>query len=301
MLHRHAHVVARHRLRHPQCCKSVPSSRQAVATARTSEMRPGEPSTAIAARPVRHRKLTSAPMPPSNPRHAPRSRTPPTVNANTRFFRSTAAPSTTVSVCKREVSTCTASNRPYRVFPSACRAPSTNTALRSPCSVLFRPYAAVTDEMAMPFFRVQDAEAVERTMWPGSSCSASLSRPLDAWTSGSRRARPARTRMTCASRFPGTEDAHGRHRSRLTTTGRKRSTASRGCFRCPVRAWASWLDGRQMKEGAHEGIDARNMSLRGAMFAPDGNQASEMAIDDRVCECCRGLWYHRDGLRHRHR
>ena len=47
-----------------------------------------------------------------------------------------------------------------------------------------------------------------------------------------------------------------------------------------------WLDGRQMKEGAHEGMDAGNMSLRGAMFAPDGNQASEMAIDDRVCECC---------------
>ena len=48
----------------------------------------------------------------------------------------------------------------------------------------------------------------------------------------------------------------------------------------------AWLDGRQMKEGAHEGMDAGNMSLRGAMFAPDGNQASEMAIDDRVCECC---------------
>ena len=47
-----------------------------------------------------------------------------------------------------------------------------------------------------------------------------------------------------------------------------------------------WLDGRQMKEGAHEGMDGGNMSLRGAMFAPDGSQASEMAIDDRVCECC---------------
>ena len=47
-----------------------------------------------------------------------------------------------------------------------------------------------------------------------------------------------------------------------------------------------WLDGRQMKEGAHEGMDAGNMSLRGAMFGPDGNQASDMAIDDRVCECC---------------
>jgi len=47
-----------------------------------------------------------------------------------------------------------------------------------------------------------------------------------------------------------------------------------------------WLDGRQMKEGAHEGMDGGNMSLRGALFGPDGNQASEMAIDDRVCECC---------------
>jgi hypothetical protein len=48
----------------------------------------------------------------------------------------------------------------------------------------------------------------------------------------------------------------------------------------------AWLDGRQMKEGPHEGMDSGNMSLRGAMFGPDGNQASEMAIDDRVCECC---------------
>ena len=47
-----------------------------------------------------------------------------------------------------------------------------------------------------------------------------------------------------------------------------------------------WLDGRQMKQGAHEGMGAGNMSLRGALFAPDGNQASEMGIDDRVCECC---------------
>ncbi len=47
-----------------------------------------------------------------------------------------------------------------------------------------------------------------------------------------------------------------------------------------------WLDGRQMKEGEHDGMDAGNMSLRGAMFAPDGTQASEASIDDRVCECC---------------
>jgi hypothetical protein len=28
-----------------------------------------------------------------------------------------------------------------------------------------------------------------------------------------------------------------------------------------------WLDGRQMKEDAPEGVDAGNMSLRGALFA----------------------------------
>ncbi len=48
----------------------------------------------------------------------------------------------------------------------------------------------------------------------------------------------------------------------------------------------AWLDGRQMKAGAHEGMNGGDMSLRGALFAPDGTQASEMAIDDRVCECC---------------
>jgi len=48
----------------------------------------------------------------------------------------------------------------------------------------------------------------------------------------------------------------------------------------------AWLDGRQMKEGTHDGMDAGNMSLRAALFAPDGNQASDMPIDDRVCECC---------------
>jgi len=47
-----------------------------------------------------------------------------------------------------------------------------------------------------------------------------------------------------------------------------------------------WLDGRQMKEGEHQGMDAGSMSVRGAMFAPDRSQASEMLIDDRVCECC---------------
>jgi hypothetical protein len=46
-----------------------------------------------------------------------------------------------------------------------------------------------------------------------------------------------------------------------------------------------WLDGRQMKEGTRDDMGG-TMSLRGAMFGPDGSQASETAIDDRVCECC---------------
>lgn len=49
---------------------------------------------------------------------------------------------------------------------------------------------------------------------------------------------------------------------------------------------AVWLDGRQMKEGAHQGMDPGNMSLRGALFGPDGTQAPDVSIDDRVCECC---------------
>jgi hypothetical protein len=48
----------------------------------------------------------------------------------------------------------------------------------------------------------------------------------------------------------------------------------------------AWLDGRQMKDGAHDGVAAGNMSLRSAMFGPDGSEVSETAIDDRVCECC---------------
>lgn len=47
-----------------------------------------------------------------------------------------------------------------------------------------------------------------------------------------------------------------------------------------------WLDGRQMKEGEHQGMDAGPMSLRGAVFNPDGTQRAEMLVDDRVCECC---------------
>lgn len=47
-----------------------------------------------------------------------------------------------------------------------------------------------------------------------------------------------------------------------------------------------WLDGRQMKESAHEGMDGGNMSVRGAIFNTNGTQASESLVDDRVCECC---------------
>jgi len=47
-----------------------------------------------------------------------------------------------------------------------------------------------------------------------------------------------------------------------------------------------WLDGRQMKEGAHEGMDAGDMSLRSAIYNLGGAQAAEMLVDARVCECC---------------
>ena len=47
-----------------------------------------------------------------------------------------------------------------------------------------------------------------------------------------------------------------------------------------------WLDGRQMKEGSHEGMDAGSMTIRGAVFNANGTQASESLVDDRVCECC---------------
>jgi hypothetical protein len=47
-----------------------------------------------------------------------------------------------------------------------------------------------------------------------------------------------------------------------------------------------WLDGRQMKAGNHEGMDAGPMSVRGAVFNREGTQTGEMLVDDRVCECC---------------
>lgn len=51
-----------------------------------------------------------------------------------------------------------------------------------------------------------------------------------------------------------------------------------------------WLDGRAMTKDAAAahggGHGAGAMSVRGAVFAPDGTQQSETLIDDRVCECC---------------
>jgi hypothetical protein len=48
----------------------------------------------------------------------------------------------------------------------------------------------------------------------------------------------------------------------------------------------AWLDGRQMKEGAHEGMDAGAMSLRATIYDTTGRQVGESLVDDRVCECC---------------
>jgi len=47
-----------------------------------------------------------------------------------------------------------------------------------------------------------------------------------------------------------------------------------------------WLDGRRMKTGEHQGMDAGPMSLRSAVYRQESTQATEMLIDDRVCECC---------------
>jgi hypothetical protein len=47
-----------------------------------------------------------------------------------------------------------------------------------------------------------------------------------------------------------------------------------------------WLDGRQMKEDAHEKMPSGSMTVRSAVFNADGRQTSEFQVDDRVCECC---------------
>ena len=48
-----------------------------------------------------------------------------------------------------------------------------------------------------------------------------------------------------------------------------------------------WLDGREMKSGAHEGHAAAGaMTLRGARIDASGRIADEARLDERVCECC---------------
>jgi hypothetical protein len=48
-----------------------------------------------------------------------------------------------------------------------------------------------------------------------------------------------------------------------------------------------WLDGRAMKPSATpDGDGGGDMTLRAAVFAADGTQLSEEAVDLRVCECC---------------
>jgi hypothetical protein len=47
-----------------------------------------------------------------------------------------------------------------------------------------------------------------------------------------------------------------------------------------------WLDGRQMNAREHDGMGAGPMTMRGAVFNLEGQQAAERLIDDRVCECC---------------
>lgn len=69
--------------------------------------------------------------------------------------------------------------------------------------------------------------------------------------------------------------------------GRKTEHGFASLFQMPGASLGLvWLDGRQMKEGDHEGMDVGAMSLRSAIYGTDGVQASEMLVDDRVCECC---------------
>lgn len=50
---------------------------------------------------------------------------------------------------------------------------------------------------------------------------------------------------------------------------------------------AAWLDGRNMKEGDHDGHEGGgDMTLRYANVAADGKLSAEAQLDVRVCECC---------------
>jgi hypothetical protein len=47
-----------------------------------------------------------------------------------------------------------------------------------------------------------------------------------------------------------------------------------------------WLDGRLTSGEGHSDREAGAMTLRASVFAPDGTQAPELLIDERVCDCC---------------
>ncbi|HEX5731860.1 MAG TPA: sialidase family protein [Blastocatellia bacterium] len=54
------------------------------------------------------------------------------------------------------------------------------------------------------------------------------------------------------------------------------------------RVGAVWLDGRNMKEGGHDGHDSHggDMTLRFATIDARGRISEEALLDARVCECC---------------
>lgn len=54
------------------------------------------------------------------------------------------------------------------------------------------------------------------------------------------------------------------------------------------RIGAAWLDGRNMKEGGHEGHgpSVNEMTLRYATIDSRGRLSEEALLDSRVCECC---------------
>lgn len=49
---------------------------------------------------------------------------------------------------------------------------------------------------------------------------------------------------------------------------------------------ATWLDGRNMGAGGHDGHDAGDMTLRYATVSADGTIADDVELDTRTCECC---------------
>jgi hypothetical protein len=50
---------------------------------------------------------------------------------------------------------------------------------------------------------------------------------------------------------------------------------------------ATWLDGRKMTGGGHDGHEAGgDMGIRYATVSADGTIAEDVEVDDRTCECC---------------